>query len=215
VSSILDHVGGTPLVALRLARGLPVLAKCEHLNPGGSVKDRIAVAIVDDAAARLTRTRKQLMRERVRSLGNFRDTTIRERAELWGESLRMVKESPWLGLGVNTYARNEPLYKKEGSQTDKQYAHNGYLQIAAETGLLGLSSFLAAVVYLWFASLKAFLRAPNPFLRAAGLGLLCGILAFLIHSATDTDLQSTLLVNTLWLAMGMAWAGKRLSTKGQ
>jgi cysteine synthase len=53
--SILDHVGGTPLVPLRrLAAGLPVpvLAKCEHLNPGGSVKDRIAVAIVDDAERR-------------------------------------------------------------------------------------------------------------------------------------------------------------------
>jgi cysteine synthase len=31
---------------------LPVLVKCEHLNPGGSVKDRIAKAIVDDAEAR-------------------------------------------------------------------------------------------------------------------------------------------------------------------
>jgi cysteine synthase len=31
---------------------VPVLAKCEHLNPGGSVKDRIALAIVDDAQAR-------------------------------------------------------------------------------------------------------------------------------------------------------------------
>jgi cysteine synthase len=45
----------TPLVPLRrLADGLPVpvLAKCEHLNPGGSVKDRIAHAIVADAEAR-------------------------------------------------------------------------------------------------------------------------------------------------------------------
>lgn len=50
--SILDHVGRTPLVELRrIGAGLPVpiLAKCEHMNPGGSVKDRIAVAIVDDA----------------------------------------------------------------------------------------------------------------------------------------------------------------------
>ncbi len=31
---------------------MPVLAKCEHLNPGGSTKDRIALAIVDDAQAR-------------------------------------------------------------------------------------------------------------------------------------------------------------------
>jgi len=50
--SILDHVGRTPLVELRrIGTGLPVplLAKCEHMNPGGSVKDRIAVAIVEDA----------------------------------------------------------------------------------------------------------------------------------------------------------------------
>lgn len=51
-NSILDHVGRTPLVELhRIGAGLPVpiLAKCEHLNPGGSVKDRIAIAIVDEA----------------------------------------------------------------------------------------------------------------------------------------------------------------------
>jgi cysteine synthase len=51
---ILAHIGGTPLVELsRIGRGLPVpvLAKCEHMNPGGSVKDRIALAMVDEAEA--------------------------------------------------------------------------------------------------------------------------------------------------------------------
>ncbi len=53
--TIVDHIGRTPLVELRrLGAGLrvPVLVKCEHLNPGGSVKDRIAAAIVADAEAR-------------------------------------------------------------------------------------------------------------------------------------------------------------------
>jgi cysteine synthase len=53
-ASILDHIGRTPLVPLcRVAAGLPVpvLGKCEFLNPGGSVKDRIARAIVEDAEA--------------------------------------------------------------------------------------------------------------------------------------------------------------------
>jgi cysteine synthase len=53
--SVLDLIGGTPLVPLRrLGAGLPVpvLGKCEHLNPGGSVKDRIALAIVEDAESR-------------------------------------------------------------------------------------------------------------------------------------------------------------------
>jgi cysteine synthase len=52
---ILQHIGETPLVRLRrIASGLPmpVLVKCEHMNPGGSVKDRIAKAIVDDAERR-------------------------------------------------------------------------------------------------------------------------------------------------------------------
>jgi cysteine synthase len=54
-SSVLQHIGRTPLVALeRLSAGLsaPVFAKCEHMNPGGSIKDRIALAIVDDGEAR-------------------------------------------------------------------------------------------------------------------------------------------------------------------
>ncbi|SRR6266545_696741 len=53
--TILRHIGHTPLVALpRIGRGLrvPLLAKCEHLNPGGSIKDRIALAIIDDAEER-------------------------------------------------------------------------------------------------------------------------------------------------------------------
>jgi cysteine synthase len=52
---LLACIGRTPLVPLRrISRGLPVpvLVKCEHMNPGGSVKDRIARAIVDDAEAR-------------------------------------------------------------------------------------------------------------------------------------------------------------------
>ncbi|MFO0814991.1 MAG: cysteine synthase family protein [Gemmatales bacterium] len=49
---VLSLIGKTPLVELnRLASGLPVpvYAKCEFLNPGGSIKDRIAQAIIEDA----------------------------------------------------------------------------------------------------------------------------------------------------------------------
>lgn len=50
--NLLDEIGQTPLVPLQhIGQGLPVpiYVKCEHLNPGGSVKDRIALAIVEDA----------------------------------------------------------------------------------------------------------------------------------------------------------------------
>ena len=50
--TILDAVGGTPLVRLRVVARhcpAPVLAKVESLNPGGSVKDRIGLAMVEAA----------------------------------------------------------------------------------------------------------------------------------------------------------------------
>jgi cysteine synthase len=53
--SVLDLIGGTPLVRLRRVAdpgGARVLAKLESRNPGGSVKDRIAAAMVEDAEQR-------------------------------------------------------------------------------------------------------------------------------------------------------------------
>jgi cystathionine beta-synthase len=53
--SILDTVGNTPLVRIReVAKGLPcpVLGKVEFFNPGGSVKDRIGMAMVEDMERR-------------------------------------------------------------------------------------------------------------------------------------------------------------------
>ena len=52
MDSVLDAIGWTPIIRLsRVGRGLrtPVLAKAEELNPGGSVKDRIGLAIIEAA----------------------------------------------------------------------------------------------------------------------------------------------------------------------
>jgi cysteine synthase len=52
---VIEAIGNTPLIELkRVSAGLPVkvFIKCEHLNPGGSVKDRTARAIVIDAEER-------------------------------------------------------------------------------------------------------------------------------------------------------------------
>ena len=52
-SSAEELIGGTPLLELRhLHSGARVLAKLERTNPGGSVKDRVAVAMVNDAESR-------------------------------------------------------------------------------------------------------------------------------------------------------------------
>ena len=54
-SGLLDAIGNTPMIRLRAASdetGCTVFAKCEFMNPGGSLKDRIAKAIIEQAERR-------------------------------------------------------------------------------------------------------------------------------------------------------------------
>ena len=54
-ATILDHIGNTPL--LRLGRisdslGVDIFVKCEFTNPGGSIKDRMALCMIEEAEKR-------------------------------------------------------------------------------------------------------------------------------------------------------------------
>ena len=54
-SGVDHHVGNTPLIRLRRLSeltGCEILGKAEFMNPGGSVKDRAALGIIEDAEAK-------------------------------------------------------------------------------------------------------------------------------------------------------------------
>ncbi|MDD2553983.1 MAG: cysteine synthase A [Desulfotomaculaceae bacterium] len=50
--SVLDMIGNTPLVSLKKLTGLNIFAKAEYLNPGGSIKDRVAKYMIEQAEAK-------------------------------------------------------------------------------------------------------------------------------------------------------------------
>lgn len=205
------------------ALGLSVLCLTGTLSRGAWIAAGAACVLT----ALLTRSRKlgtlilvglalatmfapHSVRERLSRLKGFDQSTVHERRVLWGESVSMIRDSPWTGLGLNTYAENERRYKRTGAPTDFQYAHNGYLQMAAETGLLGLGSFVLVIAVFFACTLPRFLARGPDRVRMAGAAYCFGILSFLFHSATDTNLHSVLLANALWLAMGLALAARSI-----
>ncbi len=50
--NILDLIGHTPLISLKNTTGLNIFAKAEFLNPGGSIKDRVAKNMIEEAEQR-------------------------------------------------------------------------------------------------------------------------------------------------------------------
>ena len=54
-ATILDHIGNTPLLKLNHVTdslGVDIYVKCEFTNPGGSIKDRMALCMIDEAEKR-------------------------------------------------------------------------------------------------------------------------------------------------------------------
>lgn len=52
IESVLDIIGNTPMLSLKKLAGLNIFAKAEYLNPGGSIKDRVAKYMIEQAEAR-------------------------------------------------------------------------------------------------------------------------------------------------------------------
>lgn len=153
-----------------------------------------------------------LFQERMQSLVNLWGGTVTERRLLWDESVSMIRERPFLGFGVNTYSRHVERFKDPSVPTDRQYAHNGYLHIGAEIGLLGLASFVLLLGYFFTVTGCVFFARSDTFADAgtAARGLWLGLVAFLIQSATDTTLQSLLLCGMLWMWLGLGWSAYRV-----
>ena len=65
-----------------------------------------------------------------------KEQSIVERFELWKRALDVIEAKPWTGTGINTYNVAHEKYDKEKNwRVRGYYAHNGYLQLAAETGI--------------------------------------------------------------------------------
>jgi O-antigen ligase len=136
-----------------------------------------------------------------------------ERVAHWVAAIRMWEMAPWLGVGPGNYAAAYPLVALPRWNDPLGHAHNIYLSVLGETGLLGLGAFLllwstlvGGLVRQLRMSLSPLVppswRAQQDWSRALAVGVL-GVLAHLaVHSVFDNlFVQGMYLHIALWLAV--------------
>ena len=99
------------------------------------------------------------------SLG--RDPTLRGRTELWTAALDKIAERPWIGYGFQGFWQNggESMYVWKAVQYKPPHAHNGYINITLDLGLIGLILFMLGLASVYIRSI-AWLRLDK---SSAGL----------------------------------------------
>ena len=84
------------------------------------------------------------------------------RGELWKYSIQMFQERPLLGYGFGSYnAYAYDLGDLRDGQRWNYFAHNCYLQLLGETGLVGTALFTGMLVYALAITVKGFQRSTS------------------------------------------------------
>ncbi|MGH2442912.1 MAG: O-antigen ligase family protein [Chloroflexota bacterium] len=108
-----------------------------------------------------------------------------ERAAHWLAGVRMFNAHPLLGVGIGNYGAAYPMFHPRGWYASLEHAHNYYINIAAEAGIIGLAAYLLlAGSALWY-SCSAMRRAYHPAYRAAGFGATGALIATSFHNLVD------------------------------
>ncbi len=144
--------------------------------------------------------------------GQALEATAGKRASMRQDTWRLFLDHPILGTGLGTFEMVFPAYDSLYDGKIVNHAHNDYLEVLAETGMVG------GLCCLWFLgvvllnALKGTAESEESFgsvLNLAGLVACCGIL---IHSLVDFNLHIP--ANALLFLVSAHMAGVRLPPTG-
>lgn len=124
----------------------------------------------------------------------------------WQQTINLIKDFPLLGTGWGTYALVFPRYKILEDSLNFSHAHNDYLEIISETGLIGFAILIFGTGVFFWQIVKMWFKSNDYYIEGVGLGGLSACLAVFLYSLVDSNLYLLVNVSLLIVIMGLSWS---------
>jgi putative inorganic carbon (hco3(-)) transporter len=135
--------------------------------------------------------------------------TLLGRLPIWWAALQMFAQHPAFGVGLQNFGG---VVKSYNPSLDVNHAHNLFLNVAAERGILGLLTFSGLVVVLFQTLHGALVHARRTSDRMLAGGLIASFVAFLVHSIFDVSYYDYRILLLFWILLGVAAVLPRVFT---
>jgi len=153
--------------------------------------------------------------ERAISTFDLQGSSLNARLLMGRNAFEMIKDKPLFGSGIGTFKlnyldyqanfiRDIPFYEKY--HLNAKEAHNEYLQIGAELGLIGLGIFLSIFFIFFLMVIKYFNQEKSDRKKIIIFGLSLGVICFLIHSLFTFPLHVPALGSAFFVIVGLTIA---------
>ena len=136
--------------------------------------------------------------ERIKEIDLSKDQPGSTRIRLWQTSINMIRDKPIWGIGLGNFSRLFDRYKVEGTYDTTCHPHNDYLNVAVNTGLLGLLAYLSIWAVFLYSTVRSLRENTGSRLaRSVQMGAVAAIVAFLFAGLLQcyyTDAEVNMLV---------------------
>ena len=137
------------------------------------------------------------LNEHIASVTNVStDASNLERINRWNSAIRMFQDRPILGHGPGTYMFLYAPYQKPSEKTiistnagNRGNAHSEYLGPLAESGVLGLLTFLGLIISVIAVAINAYARTQDPRLKSLIRVALLGLITYFLHGFLNNFLD--------------------------
>lgn len=124
-----------------------------------------------------------------------------ERILIWQSAWNMFKDHPILGVGLGQYTENyqQKYISPQAKEPNLTHAHNNFMQMLAENGIVGFASFVIMFGYIIFKNLIAWVRTRNVY----ALMIVSATVCLLLQGFTEYNVGNSAVIKMYWLVLGL------------
>ncbi len=125
------------------------------------------------------------------------DASANGRLMVWKGALRVIRDYPVWGVGFENF--RQYIWRPEYGVHQTLDAHNIYLLIAAEMGLIAFGAFMVVLLIIMYKAMYVFFFAETQFQRLVATGFIAGYSAMLVANLFGSRLKSNEIVFQFWI----------------
>ena len=138
--------------------------------------------------------------QRAQSITDTTNQSNHERLLIWHSAYEMFKDHPVTGVGLGQYKDNyqKKYISPEAKEPFLSHAHNNFMQMLAENGLIGFAGFMTLISCFIGYSFKRFWQEGNPY----ALMMCASALALVLQGLTEYNFGNGAVMKSFWLVQG-------------
>jgi len=148
---------------------------------------------------------------RVHSITDMNEQSHSERVLLWKSSWHMLQDHPFVGIGPGNFSEMYvPNYiRPEAKEPYLRHAHNNFVHMFAEAGVIGGGAFIYMFCYILLAMYRRFMINPRD---------ICALSAFLVtvslltQGLTEFNFGNSAVIRMYWFILGLAYVSLNIDS---